>query len=73
MSTLHNTRIMLEHLSGGVSMKRRGGKRGGERKKGRKKRGRKKEGDKIKEERKKDAPPGIEPKTFRMVGQSSNR
>ena len=61
-----STRIMLEHLSGGVSMKRGGGK-GEERKKGR----RKKNGER--ERKKKDASPGIESRTFRVVGQSSSR
>ena len=69
-----NTRIMLEHLSGGVSMKRRGKrrreKRRGEKEKEEKKRGRKKEGEKKggekKDEEKKDAPPGIEPRILRM-------
>ena len=78
------TRIMLEHLSGRASMKRRrkrekGGERkkvrrkkrrekGGERKKGR----RKKRREKGESEGKKDASLGIEHRTLCVVGQSSD-
>ena len=78
------TRIMLEHLSGRASMKRRrkrekGGERkkvrrkkrrekGGERKKGR----RKKRREKGESEEKKDASLGIEHRTLCVVGQSSD-
>ena len=79
------TRIMLEHLSDGVSMKRRKGggekrRREGEKEEGKKgggdnggaKKGGGEEGGKKGEEKKgrrekKDAPPGIEPETFRVV------
>ena len=72
----NSTRKMLEDLSGGASMKRRGKRRRGEKEREEKKRGRKKNGRRKKKGMRKKiiyAPPGIEPRTLRIVGQSSNR
>ena len=80
----HDTRIMLEHLSSRASMimnrrrkRRPEGKRRGEKEREKEKEG----GEKMREtkklrrmnkmeEKKKDASPGIEPRTFHVVGQS---
>ena len=73
MSLKHTHRSTTRiHLSGGVSMKRRRkrGEKEREEKKGKKEE--KKGGGEKKGQGKKDAPPGIEPRTFPMVGHSSN-
>ena len=62
------TRIMLEHLSGGASMKRRGKRKREKKKREKKKRGRKKEGEKKdggkKEEEKKRCSTGNQTQDF---------